>query len=485
LNFALSAASAVLLILIFPRFNFTWLAPVALTPILLACARELSWKRRFLQGWFAGVIFWAGVCYWIQFVLEVHGGMGRWGGWGAFALFALYKGLQLAVFATLAGRIMRQSWALPAVAALWTGVERTHGPTGFPWLDLGNAAIDMPLPLRVVPIVGVYGASFLFAMLGCAVALVILRRPRRDLAWLLAFAVLYVLPSAPAPVRGTETALVVQPNVDTEQDWSPTSLDALEKRMALLSMAPGANLPHINLIVWPETPAPLYFPGDAQLREMTSQIARTAQAPVMFGAVGRTAAGGPLNSAVMMNAAGEFAGRYDKIKLVPFGEFVPPLFRWVNRITQEAGDYAAGSKIVVFPMGEHHLGAYICYESAFPDLVRQFPRDGASLLINISNDGYFGPRSGREQHLALVRMRAAENRRWIVRASNDGITAAIDPAGRVFERLAPYQQLAARLRYGYVAEQTVYTRIGDWFAWLCLLAGLVLAGVAALSPARP
>jgi len=108
----------------------------------------------------------------------------------------------------------------------------------------------------------------------------------------------------------------------------------------------------------------------------------------------------------------------------------------------------------------------------FPDLVRQFVRGGAEVLINLSNDGYFGRTAARDQHLAQVRMRAAENRRWIIRATNDGITAAVDPAGRITERFAPYQQLAAPMRYSYISAQTPYTRYGDWFAWSCLIAGL-------------
>src|SRR5262249_41281604 len=155
-----------------------------IAPILIACAREASWKRRFLDGWIAGAIFWGGVCYWIQFVLGVHGGMGRWGGWGTFFLFAIYKGLHIGAFAALAGRLISSAWAIPAVAALWTGLERTHGPMAFAWLDLGNAGIEMPLLLRLAPITGVYGLSFVFAMLGCAVALIVLRRPRSHLFWL-------------------------------------------------------------------------------------------------------------------------------------------------------------------------------------------------------------------------------------------------------------------------------------------------------------
>ena len=116
MNFALSIFSAVLLILIFPRFDFTWLAPVALTPLLVACARERSWARRFLEGWAGGFVFWFGICYWIQFVLEVHGGMGQWGGWGTFVLFAILKGLHMAVFAALAGFVIDAFRATPTAA---------------------------------------------------------------------------------------------------------------------------------------------------------------------------------------------------------------------------------------------------------------------------------------------------------------------------------------------------------------------------------
>ena len=122
MNLVLSLASGVLLVLIFPNFNFSLLAPVALTPLLVACAREASWKRRFVLGWASGFVFWFAVCSWIQFVLEVHGGMGRWGGWGTFALFALLKGLYTATFAALAGPVMRKPWAIPGAAALWTAV---------------------------------------------------------------------------------------------------------------------------------------------------------------------------------------------------------------------------------------------------------------------------------------------------------------------------------------------------------------------------
>jgi apolipoprotein N-acyltransferase len=469
LNLTLSLVSAVFLILIFPRFNLTWLAPVALTPLLIACARELSWKRRFLNGWAAGFVFWFGVCSWIQFVLEVHGGMGRWGGWGTFVLFSVIKGLHVALFSTVAGFLVSKPWAMPAIAALWAGLERTHGELGFTWLQLGNAGIDMPVAMRLAPFTGVYGLSFAFAMLGCAVALIVLRRPRREIAWLLMLPLLLVLPSAPAPERGPERALLVQPDIDTEMQWTHESLLRVEKELAILSHSPGSRL-----VIWPEVPAPFY-PNDPAFRDYVAGIARTEKTYFLFGGVAYNEARAPLNSAFLIDPGGAMIGRYDKINLVPFGEYVPEIFGWVNRVTKEAGDFVAGNRVVVFPVADHRIGAFICYESAFPDLVRQFARDGAEVLVNLSNDGYFGHSAAREQHLSLVRMRAAENQRWILRGTNDGITVVADPAGRITYRAEPYQELAGVVGYRYLTGLTLYTRYGDWFAWGCLVLGLASA----------
>lgn len=465
----LSVASAVLLILIFPRFDLTWLAPVALTPILIACARESSWKRRFLNGWIAGFVFWFCVCYWIQFVLEVHGGLGRWGGWATFALFAVLKGLHMAIFATLAGVLIHRWYGIPAAAALWTGLERTHADLGFTWLQLGNAGIDMPVPMRLAPFLGVYGLSFVFAIVAGAVALVILRRHRRELAWILILPLLLLLPAAPAPEKGAHHALLVQPNIDPEMDWTVASLARVERDLAILSHAPGEHL-----IIWPEVPAPFY-PSDAQFRQYVETIARTEQSYFLFGGVAYNSANAPLNSAFLYNPAGEMLDRYDKINLVPFGEFVPSIFGWVNRITKEAGDFAPGNRIVEFRVDGHKLGAFICYESAFPELVREFARGGAEVLVNISNDAYFGHTAAREQHLELVRMRAAENRRWLLRATNDGITATVDPAGRIAYRAPPYQEISADVTYRDESNLTPYTRFGDWFAWTCLAIAIILS----------
>ncbi|MCP5116623.1 MAG: apolipoprotein N-acyltransferase, partial [bacterium] len=167
--------------------------------------------------------------------------------------------------------------------------------------------------------------------------------------------------------------------------------------------------------------------------------------------------------------------RYDKMFLVPFGEFIPPGFTWINRITNEGGDFAPGEQVIVPAAAGHRLGSFICYESVFPDLVRRFADAGAEVFINLSNDGYFGGSAAREQHLLIARMRAAENRRWILRSTNDGITASIDPAGRVVRTTEEFTRTAVRLPFSYISETTLYTRFGDWFPWFCLIAALAAA----------
>jgi apolipoprotein N-acyltransferase len=473
-NFTLALLSAMLLVLLYPNlvvpgFGLPWLAPIALVPLMIALALEPRPLWRFLLGEFAGVVYWVAICYWIQFVLEVHGGMGHWGSWATFALFCVLKALHLALFSLLAAVLLDTPYAIPAVAALWTGIERTHGVFGFAWLTLGNAGIDMPLPLRVAPFVGVYGISFLFATMSAVVAFLILRRGRKHLYWLAVVPALLLLPDLPPRETPAETALVVQPNMPPEEQWTSASAGAERDHLIMESLEFSLHGSE-QLIVWPESPGPLYFYGDPTFHREATQLAQVARAYFLFGTVAETGDGAPLNSAVFLRPDGNLVDRYDKINLVPFGEYVPKFFGFVNRITQEVSDFAPGNRIVVFPMDQHRLGVFICYESAFPDEVRQFVKGGANLLVNISNDGYFGHSAAREQHLEIARMRAVENSRWLIRSTNDGITAVIDSTGHIDERLSPYRELVEHMHFGFRDGTTFYTNYGDWFAWGCLIA---------------
>ncbi len=482
LNWLLALASAALLIFTFPRFSIVWFAPVALTPLLIALAREPRWPRRFLLSWGAGVVYWFGVCYWIQFVLSFHGGLGDAAGWAVFLLFAVAKALHMGVFGALAGALMGRWWAAPSVAALWVAVEVTHGPLGFAWLALGNAGIDMNIPMRLAPFTGVYGLSFMFALMASALAMAVMRRPRVELLWLAPILLLPLLPPMPPAERGRQTALLLQPNISETEQWTAESVDAMKRRQVMLSLRGALSEPAQppSIIVWPEVPAPLYYFEDPVLRGYVDNLARAAQAYVLLGIVAHTPSGAPLNSAVLVSPEGQPVSRYDKVNLVPFGEFVPWPFGFANKISTEIGDFAAGKRVVVSPVvspksGTHKIGTFICYESVFPNFVRKFAAGGAEILFNISNDGWFGKSAARLQHLSMVRMRAAENRRWILRSTNDGITATIDSAGRLRGTLPLYTEATSYTGFSYIQEQTMYTRFGDWFPLLCAMAaGLAL-----------
>lgn len=473
----LAFSTSLLLILTVPRWGIGLLAPLALLPLLLALRGETSIRNRAILGLAAGIPYWFFVNIWIEHVLSVHGGLAPWLAWFSFVLFSFLKSLHLALFSVLAGYLLKSPFSPPLIAALWTGIERTHGTFGFAWHALGNAGIDTPWLLGLPAITGVYGLSFLFALSAAAAARATATKSLKPLAWLAAFAIpFFVLP--PVPEAPTEYAMVVQPMMPQASEWTRELLDQRLKGLAELSMQPSAA----PLLIWPEMPGPLYFDSDPAFHELAVTLAQARKRYFLFGTVTRAPSGAPLNTAMMLSPTGAEVGRYNKVNLVPFGEFVPSAFAWVNRITQEAGDFEPGTQLTTFRSNGSNAGVFICYESAFPEFVRQFAREGATYFVNISNDGYFGESKAREQHLSLVRMRAVENRRWIIRATNSGITAVIDPLGRVVDTLPEYQHTAKVVKYGIRTEVTPYSRYGDWFAWTCL----ALAGLAcALSIAAP
>jgi apolipoprotein N-acyltransferase len=486
-NFVLALSSAALLILLYPPFGFAWLAPIALAPLLIACAREDRWQWRFAFGYVAGIVYWFGLCHWIQWTLEHHADMSGALAWVLFALFCLAKALQMGAFAALAGLVMRRWLALPAIAAIWVAIEWTHSYTGFEWLNLGNAASDMALPLRLAPVTGVWGISFALALMGAVVAEVVIstmeRQGRHASVWLLALPCLVFLPALPAARTGKVTAVVVQPNIDDESVWTQELLDSTERQMRLFSIG-GAGRDHsTDVIVWPEVPAPFYE-SDSTFISLVSLIAKQTQAAVLTGVVARTSSREPLNSALLIDENGNRVSRYDKVNLVPFGEFVPWPFGLVTKkVSSEAGDFVPGNRVTVSAVEAHKIGAFICYESVFPSYIRQFAAEGAQALFNISNDSWFGKTAARYQHLLIVRMRAAENNRWIVRATNDGISGIIDPAGRVGLTMPEYREGSARVHYNYISDQTFYTRHGDWFVLLCAIVAMAAIANAVL-PAR-
>jgi apolipoprotein N-acyltransferase len=388
-----------------------------------------------------------------------------------------------------------------AAPFLWVTVElaRTR-VTGFPWNLLGIAQVDNVALCRIANRTGVYGISFEIMLVNVALAAAFLvHRKKRGTLLLAAVAAAAVLQagrwvSAPG-VLGDHAALLVQPNIpasaETEwtRDYFESTLQSLisisltaarhESSPDALGSATSANPApaKLDLIVWPESPAPFYT-NDPLFRSAVSEMARQSRTWVLTGAVGTNSAtrnGGQgakiFNSAALISPQGDWTARYNKSHLVPFGEYLPfpRLFAFAGGLTKQVGEFERGPSRIPLDAGGAKLGVFICYESVFPDEVRQFAERGAEVLVNLSNDGWYGDSGAYAQHLNQTRMRAMENDRWLLSATNTGVTASIDPFGRIVARVPRKQRTALVAPYALTAASTFYTRHGDWFAYLCAI----------------
>ena len=477
---ALPAAGALLAgllqVLVFPGAALSWLAPVCLVPLLAAVARARP-RRRFLLGWLSGIVFWGGACYWVFPVMRDYAGIAAPAAAALYAAFAGVKGLHAAAFAALAGPLLARPWAVPAIAALWTALEGSHQYLGFTWTLLGNAAPDFALPqvARLAPWTGVYGPSFVFAAGNAAAALALIQRRAKSLAALAPLLPLVFLPALPERGAGAQKARLVQPAVhpDALQSGAWNARRGTEHLARMLALSTNyARGEKPALLVWPEYPVAAFYFDDPASQAFMQRVAREADAHFIFNTV--TFQQGdrnrPQNSSAVISPDGRLLARYSKIHLVPFGEFVPwPFHYFVEKITMQAGMFQPGTEVVAASVEGRGVGVFICYESVFASAIRKFTAAGAQVLVNISNDSWYGRSAARGQHLLIARMRAIENGRWILRATNDGVTAAIDPAGRLRARLPSYEQGALTVGFDYETALTGYARWGEWF-WLLTLA---------------
>ena len=423
--------------------------------------------QAFLLAYASGILWYAGTCYWIYDTMHEHGGLSVSAAALALFLFCLYLGLYHGLFGLLVGlaaepgRDSRR--ALIALPFLWVAVElaRTR-VTGFPWDLLGTAQVDNISLSRITTLTGVYGVSFEIMLVNVAVAAAFLvPRKKRSMLLLAALVAATVLQAgrlvdAPA-IPANHTALLVQENIPVDENWTRDTFertlreltDLSEKAQASSSSSSSSRSSsrrtgaegHADLIVWPESPAP-FFTNDPLFREPVSEMARATQSWVVVGSIGSArdmqnsqTPSEVFNSAALVSPSGDWTERYDKVHLVPFGEYLPfpQLFAFAGGLTKEVGEFKKGTSRAPLMAGNMPLGVFICYESVFPDEVRQFADQGAQVFVNISNDGWYGDSGAYAQHLNQTRMRAIENDRWILSATDTGVTASIDPYGRTVD----------------------------------------------------
>ncbi len=489
-----------LLALSFPKFGHPAIAWIALTPLLVALSRRVSLARAFWLGLLTGAIYLWGTLYWLSLVMTRYGDINVVVATTINAVFIAYLALYPALFAVAVRRLFAAfgGWALVAAPLVWTATElgRMYIFTGFPWVLLGYSQATVLPIAQAASVVGVFGVSAIVAAVSAALAGVVIARTWRPTGLVLV-GVMVVATWGSVRVRSSRLTRageplrvgVVQPNVLEEQRETPSLAPAiLETDVALTrdAITRGAGF-----VVLPESAlSPYAFDEYPDVALRFRRIASESHTPILLGsdqyewttASGRREPAKSFNAAFLIRADGTTGAVYQKMHLVPWGEYVP-LHTWltfVGPLVQAIGrGFDAGDRMTLLPLDSHAVSTAICYEIIYPDLVRRFVREGSELLTTITNDSWFGATSAPYQHFEQASMRAIEEGRYLVRSANTGVSGIVDPYGRVLARTDIFRPAVAVGDVRLLRDTTVYARVGDAFAYASVILTALLLVIAA------
>ena len=491
-HYFVAVCSGLLLTACFPRLGLAFAAWGALIPLLYLAARNQP-PACFTLGWLAGFSNGLSLLYWITYVVNRYGNLPLLVSLGICFLLVAYLAIFLGLFC--AGLSWLRNRGLPWLAAapfLWVTLElgKSHLLTGFPWENLGYSQYSWLPVIQMADITGVFGISFVLVLSNVLLFTLIfpVNRERKVLTRLYPSLLLIFLVSTVvgygswrlAKLKGHHgpsfKVALVQGNIAQDTKWDPAFQQATLEKYERLTKEVAKQQP--QLVIWPETATPFYFGADRKNTEALLRQVRELQIPLLFGSPAYRRTDGRLslyNRAYLLDDSGMLIDYYDKIHLVPFGEYVPwkRLLFFVDKLVQATGDFASGKKAVVMDLLPAKIGVLICYEAIFPALSRDLVNAGANLLVNITNDAWFGRSSAPYQHLSMAVLRSVENHVPMARCANTGISAFIDSAGRILQvtRLFEDATMLGSIQLG--EGKTLYTRYGDWFAWSCLVITLL------------
>jgi apolipoprotein N-acyltransferase len=494
LHYLAAILSGLLLAAAFPKWDQTYLLIFALVPLFWAL-RHKSLKAAFFLGLVAGLAHYAALLYWIVYVTHVFGHIELFLAIGIMLLLAGYLSLYTAVWGLGVAWGERRNLSLLWFApALWVTLEmgQTYIISGFPWELLGNGLFLHPILLQLADITGVYGLSFLIILVNATLFLLFFP-PRGKTVPLKATAVVCLIVAAwvgygyyrlgamarLAAASPKIKVAVCQGNMKQGEKWQKSMvLSTLDRYAELTRKVKGSRL-----IIWPETAAPFLYLRTPDLGAVVRQIAKDSGGYLLFGspALQLTANGKEryYNRAYLLNPEGQTIGSYDKAHLVPFGEYVPlhnyfP-FSLISKMVPMVGNFAEGPVGATVSLPEGAIGVLVCYESIFPHLARAQVAHGAHLLVNITNDAWFGKTAAAYQHMSMAVLRAVENRVCLARAANTGISCFIDGSGHILWQSQLYVPDAHAEELAWLPGGSFYTKFGDAFAWACIAAcGLAL-----------
>ena len=499
----LAALSGVLLALAFPLFDIELLAWIALVPLIFSIKGKNQLQSIYL-GITAGVVFNLILLYWIPVPITVYGKLPIPAGIFFLLLLASYLSLYTGTFTFLVA-FFRTRLGIPMVITapvVWVSLELllTYFLTGFPWGVLGYSQyLNLPV-IQIADVTGVYGISFVIVVVNAGIYRVIERyleglsfRHGRSI-WVALFVFLTAIGYGYWRLEQLEAARnqalplrvgIVQGNIDQDQKWDPEyQRGTVDTYLALSRKVSEGG---VDLIVWPETAVPLYFQMDETYKPEILKAAKEMNSYILFGSPAYEREGEEVryyNSAFMVSPDMSLVGRYDKMHLVPFGEYVPlkKLLFFIDKLAEGIGDFSIGDGIKTLKMGKAEIGTLICYEGIFPNLSRQSVKGGANLFVNITNDAWFGHTSAPYQHLSMYSLRAVENRAPVVRAANTGVSALIDERGGITSMTGIFERGYIKAQV-YISDfKTFYTRFGDIFAYICAISTTLLLIKGAIRP---
>jgi len=482
-----ASATTLLLIFSFPNFELYPLAWIALVPLLVVIARDPSPLKAFILGWATGSVFFYATCYWLTYSMIHYGGIPTVPAYLLLIPAALVVGVFHGFFALLAALAIRKWGHMSVLLApvFWTAFEWVRlGVTGQLWNALGYSQAFHPFLIQPARWGGVYLISFLIVAVNSVIALLVTKRTR----WTIAASALTTLAIALVMVEAVfqwqivdyiyspeddVKVVAVQPNVPMTMVKTVDEMNALRERHLSMSTAALKSLgdrPGPRLVIWPESPMNFTYATDRSFQELVANFTRENHTSLLFNSLEPAPNDGSYNSALLVNQEGRLISQYDKIRLMPFGEYVP-LPQWLpgaSLITAIVGEFTPGDKYTMMPVGDYHVGVFICIESAYPWIARRLTNKGADVLINISNDGYLGPTAVMRQHLANAIFRAVENGVPMLRVTNSGLSAEISETGNIEEQTVAFHEDVRvwTLRRSKLTS-TFYTRHGDLFVYAC------------------
>ena len=487
-HYFVAVCSGLLLTVCFPPIGLAFAAWGALIPLLYLAARNQP-PACFTLGWLAGLFHGLSLLYWITYVVNRYGNLPLPVSLGVCFLLVAY----LAIFPGLfcAGLSWLRNRGLPWLSAapfLWVTLElgKSRLLTGFPWENLGYSQYSWLPVIQMADITGVFGISFVLALSNVLLFTFIFPTNRQRKAWTRMYPLLLLISLVFIVVgygswrlaklqghRGPSFKVaLVQGNIAQDTKWDPAFQQITLEKYGRLTKEVAKHQP--QLVIWPETATPFYFLADRKNTETLLRQVREMQIPLLFGSPAYRRKGELLkfyNRAYLLDGSGMLIGYYDKIHLVPFGEYVPwkRILFFVDKLVQAAGDFASGEKAVVLDLPPAKVGVLICYEAIFPELSRDLVNAGANFLVNITNDAWFGTSSAPYQHLSMAVLRSVENRVPMARCANTGISGFIDYRGRILQVTSLFEDATMLGSIQLGEGKTLYTRYGDWFAWTCLV----------------